>query len=262
LIDNLTQIFMDSITSFNQYKGTGAYFTLFFISMIFLSYFSSKANPDDRRIPKKNGLIYTVYFPLVAFLMILNPLVAGPVIRVIKNYVYWRAFWIIPMTIIIAIAMAFFVDNVPSGSRRIIAAIACIAVIIISGRFIYREENYQKPTNPYKIPEEPVAICLMIRADTPDYASVAVPQELVPYIRQYDATIKMPYGRSVSGKYPAIIAELASGSPDIDSTRAYLDTKKVNYFVFYSETPDDVIYPDWCSPVGSAGDYNLVRVNG
>lgn len=262
LSDFLKQSFQDALTSFNRYEGSGAYFTLFFIAMIIIFFYGRESKKAGSRDSYDTRIIFALYFPLLAFLMIINPLIAGPIMIGIDSFVYWRAFWIIPITIIIAIAMALFVMKVPRGSQRRLAVIACVAVIAVSGSLIYNAENYKKAENIYKLPEEAIAVCLMIRADTPDYASVAVPTALSPHIRQYDASIYMPYGRSTYGFHTNVARSLQSGSPDLESFKSYFDKYKVNYFVFYSETPHEVVYPDWCSPVGSAGDYHLVRVNG
>lgn len=178
--DFLKQSFQDALTSFNRYEGSGAYFTLFFIAMIIIFFYGRESKKAGSRDSYDTRIIFALYFPLLAFLMIINPLIAGPIMIGIDSFVYWRAFWIIPITIIIAIAMAIFVMKVPRGSQRRLAVIACVAVIAVSGSLIYNAENYKKAENIYKLPEEAIAICLMIRADTPDYASVAVPTALSP----------------------------------------------------------------------------------
>lgn len=247
--------------SYMLYKGTGSYFALFFIAMIVIFYI-----PPDR--PKHDALknkrisnrAYCIYYPLLAFLMIFSPLIAKPVVSVITVTVYWRIFWIIPMTVIIALAMTTFVMKVPAGPKRLLATIGCLVVIVVSGSLIVNSDNYQKPANWYKIPYEAVEICEMIRDDTDGFASVAAPPQLTPYIRQYDASISMPYGRYLWGGHAFVASHLASNPKNIEIKKGYFNSYSVNYMVILSENPDEIILPEWCEVVGVSGSYVLIKI--
>lgn len=67
------------------------------------------------------------------------------------------------------------------------------------GQFIYLDGcPYEKRTNWEKIPESPVAICNIINANRgseDEWVLLAAPEDMVPYIRVYDAGIHQVYGR-------------------------------------------------------------------
>lgn len=247
--------------SYMQYKGTGAYFTLFFIALIAIYFFlpdrPEHVSPKSKRNSK---LVYCFYYPLIAFLMIFSPLIAGPVVGVITATVYWRIFWIIPMTIIIALAMALLVMKVPAGPKRLLATLGCVVVIWVSGSLMVKSVNYQKPANWFKIPYEAIEICEMIRKDTDGYVNVAVPLELNSYIRQYDASIHMPYGRRPWGTHVSYAPYLSEETTDIDKMKGYQIQYSVNYLVFLINKPEEIVIPDWCELVGVSGNYYLLRV--
>lgn len=256
MLDSIKQAIPNAKFSFNQYEGSGAYFTLFFISVCVLLFFYRDQGNKQLHKP------YTIYYPLLAFVMIFVPFVAGPIIYVIEDVVYWRVFWIIPMTLIIALAMAVFVMRMARGRDRLLAVISCCVVIWVSGSLIVNSDNYQKPANWYKIPEDTVQICEMIREDTDGYAKVAFPAKLVSYVRQYDASILMPYGRNATrGSGNSIVHRLNSGSANVEYMKAYSAKHNINYFVARIDIPENIIDSEWYDNIGFFNDHYLFRVN-
>lgn len=248
----LRQALNDAIFSYNQYRGASSTFALLIIAVIVLFYYNKKYKDIS-------GDAYTIYFVLLSFLMIFNPFVAGSIIYVIKDYVYWRSFWIIPITPVIAFAMAYFVYQVPSRKR--IAAIAgMILVILLSGSLIYNRANYQKAANWYKLPMQTIEICQLIKQDTSDTARVAVPVSLVSYIRQYDASILMPYGRRTHGRHVDFSIQLDSATPDFLFMADYINRNKVNYIVLRDHGDSSVPIPEWCLEIGTSEGYRLYRI--
>lgn len=261
MIELIQKAFNYGKDSYVQYKGTGAYFTLFFIAVVAI-YFFRPERSEHETLKKKRILdrAYTVYYPLLAFCLIFSPLIAVPVVRVITTTVYWRIFWTIPIPLIIALAMAMLVMKVPAGAKRFLAVIGCIVVIWVSGSIIVNSDNYQKPANWFKIPYETIEICEMIRKDTDGYANVAVPPQLTPYIRQYDASISMPYGRYNWDGHAFVANHLASDPQDLGISKGYFNSYSVNYAVIFSENPNEIILPEWCEIVGISGSYMLIKI--
>ena len=74
---------------FSEFKGSGMYILLFLLSIIYIYL------KDDS---KKKTLF--VYYPILVFLITLNPLFNKLVGGVFKSSIYWRFFWLLPLGII------------------------------------------------------------------------------------------------------------------------------------------------------------------
>ena len=70
--------------TFSECKGTGMYFALFFVSIIYI-FLKEK---------DKNKKIIFGYFPLIVLLVILNPIFNKIIDKFINQNVYFRMFWI------------------------------------------------------------------------------------------------------------------------------------------------------------------------
>jgi hypothetical protein len=100
----------------------------------------------------------------------------------------------------------------------------------------------------------------MIREDTDGYAKVAVPVHLVSYIRQYDASIMMPYGRGQWGAHRDFMGSIAVDQPNFEQSKPYIYSQVINYIVVRSEQPDEIILPDWCEKIGIFEKYCLIKI--
>jgi hypothetical protein len=81
-----------------------------------------------------------------------------------------------------------------------IGLIVTVLLIILCGSFVYESSYISKAENLYHIPDTVVKICELIHPEDADenvQVTVVVPEELVHFVRQYDAEIKMPYGREM-----------------------------------------------------------------
>ena len=71
--------------------------------------------------------------------------------------------------------------------------------MVLLGQLIYVEDSpYEPRGNWEKIPSSPVAICDIVNANRgseDEWAMLAAPEDMVPYIRVYDASIHQVYGR-------------------------------------------------------------------
>lgn len=179
------------IGSFLQFKGTGMYIAIFFFCMIYIF-----LKEEDKK--KK---IFFVYYPLIIFFIILNPIFNKIVGKIFTGNVYWRMFWMLPLGSTIAYASVKFINEGKQQTERILACIGIIVTIIISGSFIYNKANYTPIGNFYKVPDESVRVAQLIGADNLENKKAMVLPELVPYIRQVDASIGLAYKRDTKMDY-------------------------------------------------------------
>lgn len=171
------------IELFQNYMGTGLLIGWFLLSVVYLLW-------NEKR---KQMRILFVYMPLVLLLLFFNPLFAKVVYRLGDSEIYYRILWLIPMTVIIAYAGVLFYGK-KKGRARILTAAVLAVLIMVSGNYVYDDVFFHKAENQYHVPEAVVDICDAIRVEGREVLAL-FPADMVQYVRQYDPTICMPYGR-------------------------------------------------------------------
>lgn len=178
---------MESIfAAYLQYAGSGMYMLILFASLLYI-YIA------EHNLGRKYLLCY---YPLLVIAVIFNPLVASQIISIIEGQVYWRVFWILPITIVIAYAAASIISNISKKTERVVATLALMAILIMGGKFMFTSANYSPASNWYKLPPQTIEVCDILEKDCGGMIRVVVPEELLVSMRQYDANIQMAYGRT------------------------------------------------------------------
>ena len=230
LIKNtLAQIY----TAYLQYAGVGMYMLLFFISIIYI--YCKKMENDIK-------LILCVY-PIIALTIIWNPLIAYKIIAVVGKEIYWRMFWILPISVAIAYVATATVCCVSRKYQKVIVTIALTGILIMGGQFIFVSGNYTKASNWYKLPEQTIEVCNILENDCNETIRVVVPGDLVVSLRQYDAKIQMVYGRfgvDTTGGWNEAAYSLYKlmllNDFDVKLISGYMNDLKCNYIVLNKST--------------------------
>lgn len=171
---------------FWEYMGTGLVMILYLLSVIYLW----------TKEKRKYVRILFVYVPVILLLLFFNPLFAGVVYSLVGDEIYYRILWLLPITVTVAFAAVMLYGRLPDRSRTVYA-LAVAAGIMISGSYIYNNPYFRKAENLYHMPESVVHICDTIAVPGREVRAV-FPLELVQYVRQYDPTVCMPYGREMT----------------------------------------------------------------
>lgn len=143
---------------------------------------------------KKNKTI-TVWFSLLVIMALYNPITFYLCRKVFGSSVayYCRIFSLLPMGFVIAYAMTILLNNLKKYLKLVIIIVATL-IIVFCGNNVYEESWIQEASNPSKLSNDVIQICDILSLKE-GKKSVALPNTLVPYIRQYDASIIIPYGR-------------------------------------------------------------------
>lgn len=207
--------------TFIEFIGTGQYIILYVLSLIYLMF---KEKDKEKRM-------FFIYFQVLLFLVVFNPIFNKIVGPIFKSSIYWRVYWVIPFGFTIAYAIVKLITELDIKKvKKILLGIAFILVIMISGKFIFTEENYQKVDNWYKVPDESVAVTQIISQDKEEYKKAIVPETLVAYIRQIDSSIELAYKREAESYWNhPIVSALALGDTEKISNLAV--KHKCNYIV-------------------------------
>lgn len=213
--------------TFLEFKGSGMYLALFFIAILYLY-----LKENDKRLK-----YMFIYFPLISLFITLNPIFNKIVGGVFNDEVYWRLFWILPIGITISYAIVKILNGLDTKKEKIIVSISILIIIMVSGKFIYTEENFIKVGNLYKIPDESVLVAQLIASDEGEYKKALVSENLVSHIRQIESCIMLAYSRIPQGynENHTIVNNLRIGNVAGIAKDAY-DTNS-NYVVVRKDIP-------------------------
>ena len=177
-------IFMESLVILKLYTGLKFLAVLFVLSWIYL--LITEKNKTRR-------LLFVVT-PILIVLLFLFPLSRKLFVALgLDGETYYRILWTIPMGVITVYAACRLF-----AKHKRIGLLVSAALIILCGNYVYNSIYISKAENPYHIPDTVVDICELIAPQSEnEHVMVVVPEELVYFVRQYDARIRMPYGREM-----------------------------------------------------------------
>ena len=111
--------------------------------------------------------------------------------KVLGENVYWRILWLILLAVTVPYAMCLLLKEL-SGLRRQGAFVLCLSILALGGKKVLSLEWFEPSANVYKLPQEVIAVCDLL----PGHVHAMVSNRLMPYIRQYDPTITLEFGRN------------------------------------------------------------------
>ena len=189
--------FQIAIERAGWYIGSGWHYLLFAAALLFLI-----LKHDDKE--NRKWLVgYTLLFAAVY----ICPLTARIIMKYcIGGFVYWRMFWILPTSVILAYVA---VSVCTAGKKKTVQAVCAsllMALIIVTGKnpYVGSQAIYQKAVNMQKLPADACQISNLIAATRTEgeTALAVMPEDLVGYVRQYDASIRLLYGRRSKSEKP------------------------------------------------------------
>ena len=172
-----------------QFNDEGLHFILMFLALAYI--LVRKEETYHRRL----FIGYSILFTIVYFC----PFTSYFITKAIGKLVYWRMLWMMPLPVIIAYVAVKLWNRLEKKWVRAVSIGAFAAVLVLLGQFIYVENSpYETRANWEKIPTSPIAICDIVnasRGSEDEWVLLAAPEDMVPYIRVYDASIHQVYGR-------------------------------------------------------------------
>lgn len=179
-----------TVSIWNNYWGDGYVQYLLLLSVIYLLLRKRNKHSIRQVLP----YVFTILFIFIC------PITARIIQACIGHDVYWRVLWLLPATPVIALACAEFLHIQKSKAVRYAAVFLFAVTIVFCGKSMIDSGQYVKVHNYQKVPDEVAHICNMIRADAGDTKVRLVTDENIsPYVRVYDPSIRMPYGRRGKG---------------------------------------------------------------
>lgn len=193
VISNTMQSVKDS---YYTYCGVSANLTLVYLAAFYL--FCSLRKKADREKQDK----FLLWLGAVTAAVIVCPVSAWFIMKYcIESSVYRRMFWMIPVPLLVGYVGARIITGENTKWRKVFTGVLLAGIIVVTGTSLYTSENFAKASNPYKLLPGVVSVCDTIEADAAEQGiedpGVIVTDDLATQIRQYDAGIRMPYGRDI-----------------------------------------------------------------
>lgn len=167
------------------FSGKGFLFVLLLASIVFLG------------LKLKKGVVktLTVWFPIFVLAIFFCPLWSVYMKHAEDGEILYRIMWMIPYAVIVGFALVEAIEMLPRKARPISLLLA-IAVIMVSGRYIYINPHFSKAENSYHVPQVIVDICDDIIVEGREVRA-CFPIEHIQYVRQYTPYVCLAYGRTV-----------------------------------------------------------------
>ena len=220
----MTEIMQNPFTAWEQYWNGSWYL----VAVVYLLIFESR---------KKKAGYLAAYLIIVGFLFAC-PVTAGIIQKCIGGLVYWRVLWLLPVVPVIAAAFAGIVGRIRNGGIQTIAVILCLVLVTVGGTSVWQAGNYEKVANNQKVPQEAAESAEIIASlRSSEDAVVAASNTMASYLRVYDPSIQLAFGRDGRGRRSSkngklLYQHLNKPSPDykIIAKRAIMD--KCEFLVF------------------------------
>ncbi len=170
---------------YRNYEGTGCLLFLVSIAVVYLWMFEEKKEIRTILVYVPFGIIVLFFFPLFSYISMRYFL---------DDQVYYRLLWLIPMGLLACYGIVKVISRLNVRKKRIMVGTLLGLFLLGSGNLIYANDAVTITKNLYHLPPEDIAVADVMHVDGRDVKAV-VPSEMLQFIRQYDASIKLAYGR-------------------------------------------------------------------
>jgi hypothetical protein len=145
------------------------------------------------------------------------------------------------------------------GAKQYVFVLLSFVLIVFSGRLVYFNPLFEKAENPYHVPQEVVDICDMIEVEGREVVA-AFPREFILYVRQYSATVCMPYGRDVFSYYDPFYSMMNEAVIEVEELAELAKQAGCHYIVLSEENELDGNLEDFSYEVfGRVDKYVIYR---
>ena len=213
-----------------KYWANGWHLLLFALALIYIIICVKEKNT------KKTFLWYSGLFAAI----FICPLTAKIIIKFIGASVYWRMLWILPTSIIMAFAFTHLYEKINEKWIKTVVALAITLAVALGGAWMYTNREFVTAPNWYKVSSAVPGICEEIQNDAKEQGlepKAVVVNSLLTEIRQYDAGIKLLYGRnaergSISSRRRRVYKQMQREIPWYKQFSKQLKSFNCNYVVW------------------------------
>lgn len=216
------------------YNGTGNHLLLFILGVLLLINWHS-SNKSEKSI---NDII--VVYILIIGVIFVCPFTAYIIMKYcIGANTYWRMLWLFPIPMIIAHVAVEMVSKTNTKKGNVLVFICVMFLVAFTGQNTFSHFRIHDYVTTSKIPLAVTEVCDYIKNDAEkknvEEIRAVMPEKFLNIVRQYDATIKMPYGRGgfcAGADTHPIYLLLKKDVIEYELLRDEFDNAECNYIVF------------------------------
>lgn len=246
---------------YGEFFGIGLYGALFLLAIVYLIVFEK--NKEKKKLFLGHTFLFTVLY--------LFPITAYIIMQFCTGYsVYWRMFWLLPVTGLIAYVFTQIVFQCTERLKRALVMVIILFIVVTQGNTLYVSSNFKKSTNLYQMNQDTIVVADAIEEDAKAEGiaqpGVLMPNALAIGIRQYDANIRMPYGRDaireekVSKTAQKLYDLMNASSLDPASLVYYAAPNNYQYLVYPIGLKADEIGRAGYKFIKNVGNYYIYRL--
>ncbi|MGI6070836.1 MAG: hypothetical protein ACOYBE_10460 [Blautia sp.] len=247
------------------------FFLLFLVSLLILLLVKKRGSA---------GIFLSIFFFLL--LTVYNPVLVYVLIpRLGLETIYYRLFWLMPVTAVLAYVIVYLCTAIRYTAIQIPLLLLFGALILFTGQPLKSAVSPSLPDNIYKVPQDLVDACDIIHADSDEeQPTVVFDVNLNMVARQYDPSLLLALNRnavlyragsqtvdpvdteSFGYKAQKAIMDVLYYGEDIPMNRfqAGLRWRKADYLVVPLNNPKhDFIQEAGCISIGECGKYQIYR---
>lgn len=217
---------------------------------------------------------FLLWLGIVLAVVIVCPVSAWFIMKYcVESSVYRRMFWMIPAPLLVGYVGARIVSGENVKWRKFFTGALLTGIIVVTGVNLYTPQNFTKASNPYKLMPGVVSVCDVIQADAAvqgiEDVGVFATNDLIIQMRQYDASIRMPYGRDMLNgergitKLARRVYQALNGE-QLNAQALAFDAKKGNYQYLVTWSDETHIQPlseAGYEKIGEADHYFIYRLD-
>ena len=175
---------LEALQSYNSY----CYLIYYVIATIIILFFGTK---QAKR--------YFCYVQGIYLVTIWNPLFSDIIAKYFtSSATFWRVLWLLPIEFAIAYSIVIIIDKVKNKKIKIATIVGCLAVIILSGKFVYQKATIIE--NLENIPQSVINQTNYLLEKGKEKEEIVVLAPIEPHdmaMRQLTSKIKLIYSRSL-----------------------------------------------------------------
>ena len=175
---------LEALQSYNSY----CYLIYYVIATIIILFFGTK------QAKRYFGYVQGIYL-----VTIWNPLFSDIIAKYFtSSATFWRVIWLLPIEFAIAYSIVIIIDKVKNKKIKIATIVGCLAVIILSGKFVYQKATIIE--NLENIPQSVINQTNYLLEKGKEKEEIVVLAPIEPHdmaMRQLTSKIKLIYSRSL-----------------------------------------------------------------
>ncbi len=172
---------------YSDYFGQGMVMWLFVASLFYLWFREKNKTTRYLLVFLTSALLVLFFFPVFVYVAVHT---------LFGEVTYYRILWLVPIYPTIAYAGTKLIMSIQKYWMRVGAVVLVCGVVVLSGQYTYSHISFMKAENIYHVPQVTVDLCDAI-VDPDDWTDMVVSRELLESIKQYSATVRIPYGREM-----------------------------------------------------------------